>query len=44
VAKNAALHDYKIATGVECLMGYLYLSGSTDRCLELMAHALVNPN
>lgn len=36
VAKNADVHDYRIATGVECLMGYLYLSGKMSRCLELI--------
>ncbi len=40
VAKNADIHDYRIATGVECLMGYLYLSGKTGRCLELIHYGL----
>ena len=40
VAKNADIHDYRIATGVECLMGYLYLCGKTDRCLELIRNGL----
>ena len=36
VAKNASLGEYHRATGVEALMGWLYLSGQTDRLLELM--------
>lgn len=36
VAKNADIHDYRIATGLEALIGYLYLTGNTKRCLELM--------
>ncbi|MBQ3905459.1 MAG: ribonuclease III, partial [Lachnospiraceae bacterium] len=35
-AKNASLGDYHKATGLEALYGYLYLSGRTDRMLELM--------
>ena len=34
--KNASLGDYHKATGLEALYGYLYLSGRTDRMLELM--------
>ena len=36
VAKNASLGEYHRATGVEALMGWLYLSGQTDRMLELI--------
>lgn len=39
-AKNASIHDYRIATGLEALMGYLYLNGNMDRCLELIQHGL----
>lgn len=35
-AKNASIADYRKATGLEALMGYLYLSDRTDRVLELM--------
>ncbi len=31
VAKNAKVIDYKRATGFEALLGYLYLTGNTDR-------------
>lgn len=33
--KNAELIDYKYATGFECLMGYLYLSGKDERLTEI---------
>lgn len=35
-SKNADLSDYRTATGLEALMGYLYLTGQTERMLELM--------
>ncbi len=34
--KNADLQEYKSATGVEALIGYLYLKGDSDRILELL--------
>ncbi|NLL70888.1 MAG: ribonuclease III [Epulopiscium sp.] len=34
--KNAELMDYKIATGLEALVGYLYLEGQIDRLEELI--------
>ena len=36
--KNADMVDYKSATGVEALIGYLYLMGEADRIAELMQH------
>lgn len=36
MAKHATMSDYRRATGFEALMGYLYLSGQTDRILELV--------
>ena len=33
--KHAELADYRRATGVEALFGYLYLKGETDRIEEL---------
>ncbi len=36
MAKNATMADYRRATGFEALMGYLYLSGQTDRMYELI--------
>ena len=38
VPKNANVGDYRIATGVEALMGYLYLSGEKQRICDLMKH------
>lgn len=35
-AKNASMADYRKATGVEALMGFLYLTGQTSRALELV--------
>ena len=34
MAKNASMVDYRKATGLECLIGYLYGSGNTARLLE----------
>lgn len=35
VPKNSDVAGYHAATGFECLFGYLYLNGRTDRLLEL---------
>lgn len=35
-AKNASVGDYRKATGLETLVGYLYLQGSVERILELL--------
>ncbi len=35
-AKNASVADYLNATGFECLIGYLYLKGETDRISMLI--------
>ena len=35
MAKHATMSDYRRATGFEALMGYLYLTGRTERILEL---------
>ena len=34
-SRNATAAEYRKATGFEALMGYLYLSGRTDRAVEL---------
>lgn len=34
-AKNASVIDYRHATGLEALFGYLYLCGKNDRIIEL---------
>lgn len=36
VAKNASIADYRSATGLEALIGYLYLEGEDARLTELM--------
>ncbi len=33
--KNANVMDYRYATGVEAIFGYLYLAGQTERALAL---------
>mgnify|MGYP000332004560 FL=1 len=35
-AKNRTLSDYKKATAVEAVLGYLYLTGKTDRLKTLL--------
>lgn len=36
VAKHADIHDYRNATGLEALFGYLYLTGQSSRAVELL--------
>jgi len=40
VPKNADVRDYRVATGLESLLGYLYCLGRDDRIGELMKIAL----
>lgn len=35
-AKNASVNEYRKATALEALFGYLYLSGDMERVLELL--------
>ncbi len=35
VAKHADIHDYRNATGLEALFGFLYLTGHSARAIEL---------
>lgn len=35
-AKNATMTEYRKATGLEALCGYLYLNGETERMMELL--------
>ncbi len=39
-AKNASVTDYRMATGFEALIGYLYLSGQSERMMELVGSCL----
>ena len=36
MAKNATVNEYKKATGLEALVGYLYLTNRMERILELL--------
>ena len=40
VPKNADIKDYRMATGFEALIGYLYLIDNTDRLEKLLNRAL----
>ena len=40
VPKNSEMKDYRVATGVEALMGYLYIKNDNDRICELMQFAV----
>lgn len=35
--KHADITDYRLATGLEALLGYLFISGQTERLCELFA-------
>ena len=39
-AKNASILDYRKATGLEALIGYLYLSGREERVLVLIKEGI----
>jgi ribonuclease-3 family protein len=39
-AKNASLADYRKATGLEAVLGYLYLTGKRERLRELLELSL----
>ncbi|NLL72004.1 MAG: Mini-ribonuclease 3 [Clostridiales bacterium] len=41
-AKNADIVEYRTATGLEALIGYLYLTGQIKRILELIHPLLVD--
>lgn len=40
-AKNASIIEYRKATGLEALCGYLYLQGRQERMLQLIHEAIV---
>lgn len=44
MAKNATMSDYRKATGLEALMGYLYLADQFDRILFLIHKGLEELN
>ncbi|MDE7325545.1 MAG: ribonuclease III [Lachnospiraceae bacterium] len=37
-AKNASILEYRVATGFEALMGFLYLTGQMERLMELIKY------
>lgn len=39
-AKNASMSDYRMATGFEALIGWLFLTNQSDRMMELIKEAL----
>jgi len=39
VPKGATVADYRLSTGLEALVGYLFLAGELDRLLELLSMA-----
>ena len=44
VAKHADILDYRNATGLEALFGYLYLTGRMERAAELLYSAMEYQN
>lgn len=42
VPKNADVTEYRLATGFEALIGYLYLEGKEERLSELCALAMMS--
>ena len=43
VPKHAEAIEYRRATAIESLFGYLYITGQTDRIMELFA-IIINDN
>ena len=43
-AKNASIVDYRRATGLEAVLGYLYLSGNKERLNELLELSIGEKN
>ncbi|HHX96614.1 MAG TPA: ribonuclease III [Clostridia bacterium] len=40
VPKNISMGEYRLSTGFEALLGYLYLSGKQERLAEIFAYLL----
>lgn len=38
-AKNATITEYRVATGFEAVLGYLYLTDQTERLLKILKEA-----
>ena len=43
-AKNATIGDYRVATGLEALFGFWYLTGQTERMLEVAKAGMTEDN
>lgn len=43
-AKNATIGDYRVATGLEALFGYWYLTGQTERMLVMAKAGMTEDN
>jgi ribonuclease-3 family protein len=43
-AKNQSVTDYRRATGVEALFGYVYLKGDSERVMELFRICMSDKN
>lgn len=43
-AKNSTISDYRHATGLEALFGYLYLKGLNERIIKLFKLCIENKN
>jgi len=41
IPKNAVVSEYRIATGFEALIGYLYLKGNNERLMEILRFSTV---
>ena len=41
IPKNSSPREYRSATGVECLFGFLYFSGDIDRIHELFEYIIL---
>ena len=40
--KHADVNDYRLATGLEALLGYLFISGQSDRLSEILGYIKVS--
>ena len=43
-AKNATIGDYRVATGFEALFGFWYLTGQTERMLQMAKEGMTEDN
>lgn len=40
--KHADVNDYRLATGLEALLGYLFISGKSDRLSEILGYIKIS--